>query len=370
MSEPIQNISRETIAAIVNLISPYVSVNHELLFGALFASEIDLSPVRALVQKQAHVGNTALVALIEHGLAKQLDFVHPNWTEQTIIEITRKIAQSGNVTWYCKLLNREQPLYIRQSNKFIFLEHYPEIETMALDFPIKAEIKVYTEPEDNFLALRKVLPNGLLSLRQVKAMPEDLRRAAAIQKLGDLTQAVFCDFETTGIGDNAEIVQYGIVQKDYGTSEHFHALIKPEEPELLTIPYKGKTAQSIHGISAEKLANEEAFPAIYETLKAFLHGKTVVTYGDFDIRILTQVCKRHGLEPIVPNRHIDLMQIYAEYHGEPSTFKHGDYKWQSLEAAYSQIAEKPLVGAHDALVDALAMQTIVSKMQSSIESED
>jgi DNA polymerase III epsilon subunit-like protein len=359
MSQPMPD--RETIAKILNIITPYVSLQHDNILGALLASDLDLAPIREAVKGQAHAGNAALIALVEHALAKQIDFVHPNWTEQTIIQIEKRVSQSNNITWKCDLLNRAQPLYIRQSNKALFLEHYPDIEGMALNFPYKAEIKVYTSPDGDFLKLEKVCPGGLLSYRRVTASSEaDKRKASARQKLANFYPAVYVDFETSGIGNNAEIVQYGIATVDYGAFDTLHSYIKPQEPELLSIPGKnGKSAQDIHGIKAERLAGEEPFPMHYESLKALLEGKTVVTYGDFDLRILNQVCERHSLPAIQPSRHINLMTIYAEYHGEEG-FVPGDYKWQTLEKAIEQVKGKPLVGAHDALVDALAMREIVT----------
>jgi DNA polymerase III epsilon subunit-like protein len=370
MSQP---IARETIALIINLLSPYMSVNYENVMAALFASDIDFASVREAVKNQAHVGNSALIALVQHGLEKQLDFIHPNWTEQTITSIEKRIAGSGNITWKCELLNRDKPLFIRQQNKALFVEHYPQIEDMALNFVHTAEIKVYTSPDGDFLKLEKVIPGGKLNYIKVTAdnlTAENTRRQAeAVHELGDLTTAAYADFESTCLGEKAEIVQAGLVIVDYGTCEKIKFLIKPEEPENLSLITKGKSAQDIHGISAEMLTNEKPFEEFYALLQKHIEGKTLVTYGDFDLKLLTQVCERHELAPIVPSRHVNLMSIYAKYHGEAG-FIPGDYKWQSLEAAYKQMTAEDFVGAHDALCDAEALQTIVLKMQSSIESAE
>jgi inhibitor of KinA sporulation pathway (predicted exonuclease) len=357
-----QTLSRETIAQIINLLVPYITVDYQNVMGALLASDIDITALRADVKNQAYVGNAALIALLEHGLAKQLKFIHPNWTQQTITSIEKTISQSGNITWKCTLLNREKFLYVRQTNKALFLVHYPDIEQLALNFPVKANITVYTEPDGDFLTLREVIEGGTMAYAKVVASSDDIRKASARAKLGNLKPASYVDFESTCLGANAEIVQYGLVIEDDGTAEKFLSLVKPEEPEWLSVVQKNdKSAQDIHGISAEMLISEKPFEEHYQLLKTHLHDKTVVTYGDFDLRTLSQVCARHELEAITPSRHINLMEIYAEYHGEAG-FRADEYKWQSLEAAYQQMTGNALAGAHNALNDAQAMREIIALM--------
>jgi DNA polymerase III epsilon subunit-like protein len=96
---------------------------------------------------------------------------------------------------------------------------------------------------------------------------------------------VFLDTETTGLDDDAELVEIAVVD-DTG-AVLFESYCRP------TVPVD-PGAQAVHGIGPEKLATAPAWPEIAERVRAALEGKTVVIFNsDFDTRILVQTATAH-----------------------------------------------------------------------------
>lgn len=101
-----------------------------------------------------------------------------------------------------------------------------------------------------------------------------------------MTEYVFLDTETTGLDDDAQVVEIAIVD-DTG-AVLFESLVRP------TVPVE-PGAQAVHGIGPEKLASAPAWPEIAGRVRAALDGKTVVIFNsDFDTRILAQTAAAHG----------------------------------------------------------------------------
>lgn len=91
---------------------------------------------------------------------------------------------------------------------------------------------------------------------------------------------VFLDTETTGLDDDAQVVEIAIVNADGAVI--FESYVKP------TVSVNPE-AQAVHGIGPEKLASAPTWPEIAEQVRAALEGKTVVIFNaDFDTRILLQ----------------------------------------------------------------------------------
>lgn len=286
------------------------------------------------------------------------DFIDPTWDKRRIIGIEHKKSSSDNPTWYLTVEGVEKPLYIRQSNKDIWLEHYPELETMEIgDVAETVDITCYTKPDDDkpeFMQTVKVIAGGTLKFPELSESAK--RKNEVSDELAESDDWTYIDFETTGLNPHDEIVQVGILQPD---GSQYDFLVKPLVPEkLLREGKNGKTASEINGITPQMLEDAHDFPHYYEQLKSALHGKKVASYSEFDIKRLNWVCEMHNLEPIVPEQHIDLIKPIAKYIGEPG-FKAGDYKWQTLENAYKTIFGVELEDAHSALADARALKSLV-----------
>jgi DNA polymerase-3 subunit epsilon len=101
-----------------------------------------------------------------------------------------------------------------------------------------------------------------------------------------MTEHVFLDTETTGLDDDAQVVEIAIV--DSTGAVLFESLVKP------TVPVDPEAA-AIHGIGPDRLASAPAWPEIADRVRAVLEGKTVVIFNsDFDTRLLQQTATAHS----------------------------------------------------------------------------
>lgn len=293
------------------------------------------------------------------------DFIDPSWTKRTIIGIEHKASNSGNPTWYCDVEGESKKLYIRQSNKDIWIEHYPDLEKMNLgDTAEKVDITCYTIPDGDFMKPVKVIAGGVFTLPDISASAQ--RKAQVVESLKDYQEWVFGDFESTGVNDDDEIVQVGLMLPN---GDLIDFLVKPNDPQkLLRVGKKGKTASEINGIIPEDLTNAKTFPEVYAQIREAIQNKPFATYSDYDLKTLNQVCAMHNLPQIVPSEHINLMPIIAKYIGEPNKFKSGEYKWQPLTDAYETITgNKDFEDAHNAMTDTIALRNIVLKIVNSLD---
>jgi DNA polymerase-3 subunit epsilon len=151
------------------------------------------------------------------------------------------------------------------------------------------------------------------------------------------------DTETTGLDEDAEIVQIAVLNPAAGAS--FQTLVKPQNP----IP-PGATA--IHGITDEMVQHAPDFTTVYQKLAEFLIDKTIVIYNaSFDTAMLSQTAARYGLEIYLKNTAC-AMEQYAAYCGVWNDYWKS-FKWQRLPA-----------GDHTALGDCLATLKIIKEMAS------
>lgn len=156
---------------------------------------------------------------------------------------------------------------------------------------------------------------------------------------------VILDTETTGLGDNAEICQIGILSH---TGEVLmNQLVKPCEP----IP---TSSSNIHGITDGMVLDAPTFDAIHEQLCEIIQDRAVVIFNaDFDSRIVNQVCRRHG-PPEAMNEaasvHCAMLQ-YAPFRGDWNEY-YGNYRWPKLAYAIDEFSIDLGDGKeHDAMTD-------------------
>jgi DNA polymerase-3 subunit epsilon len=126
---------------------------------------------------------------------------------------------------------------------------------------------------------------------------------------------VIFDTETTGFDPDDEIIQIGIINQAGDVVL-----------EQLVKPIKTVANSQYHGITNEMLADAPTFPEVYEQIKVTLGDKTVVAYNyATDSRMLEQVCRKHGLDPILPSATHCAMEEYAAFNGD----------WQNLDETES-----------------------------------
>ena len=154
--------------------------------------------------------------------------------------------------------------------------------------------------------------------------------------------AIVLDTETTGIGDQDEVIQLAAMTIDGAV-----------EKVQFFCPMKTKPstkAVEVHGLSWEKLRNKDHFGTVYPKLRTMLKGKSLVAYNAaFDSRLLEQTIRIAGLE-VFPTSWDCAMLKYAAYWGEINHRKRS-YRWHKLTVARERHNLEVDGEAHDALVD-------------------
>ena len=165
------------------------------------------------------------------------------------------------------------------------------------------------------------------------------------RRLLDRDDVLVLDTETTGLTENSEVLDIGILNTKGETL--LDAVVKPAG----RIP---KGASDVHGLTRSKLKAMDAQPwaAIHDKVMDLLvSAKLIVVYNaDFDYRMLEQTCRKAGLK-MQPARSkwICAMLDYAEFRGERTGY--GSFRWHKLGVAFKEETKRRPVGAHRALGD-------------------
>ena len=173
--------------------------------------------------------------------------------------------------------------------------------------------------------------------------------------------ALILDTETTGLGDDAEVVELALI--DCTGAVLLDTLVRPSGP----VPPE---AAAIHGITDAMLAEAPTWSEIHARFCGLVEGRQVVIYSrEFDVRVINQTARRYGLQaPQGFDLALDgsavhcAMQAYAGFYGAWSEEK-GRYRWQKLSTAADQQGVT-VTNAHRALGDCLMTLGVVRAMAS------
>ena len=125
-----------------------------------------------------------------------------------------------------------------------------------------------------------------------------------------MTDLVFLDFETTGLfaerlergpqkGRRDEVLEIGII--DAAGRTVINCLVKPVERQTW------KSAQKIHGISPNDVADAQTFEAVEREMVRAIEGKQCAIYNaPFDVRFMTEKAR------IAPAAFICVMQLFRK----------------------------------------------------------
>lgn len=118
-------------------------------------------------------------------------------------------------------------------------------------------------------------------------------------------EILYFDTETTGVDDDAEIIQFGIVNSHgkvlLDTLIQCEGVISPE-------------AQAVHGITKESLKNAPTWLDAHNAICTVLERADMIkAYNiQFDLRMLRQTAKRHGLKTPHFKKQRCVMKDYAK----------------------------------------------------------
>lgn len=164
---------------------------------------------------------------------------------------------------------------------------------------------------------------------------------------------VIWDTETTGLGEDDEILTFGGINAD---GEKFSLLIRPQQIARV------EAHQDVHGITIEDAAGGLDFVThAYPTLRSCLNDTIWVIYNaEFDTRMLEQMCLRYGQPPLLPLATVDAMQMFARFACEWDE-KKGRLRYFTLTeaAAYMGLEVETF---HTADADALTTLRLIQAM--------
>lgn len=169
------------------------------------------------------------------------------------------------------------------------------------------------------------------------------------------SNCLILDTETTGLGDDAEIVEITLI--DTTGKVLLNTLVKPRS----VIP---ESAIAIHGITNEMVADAPSWIKVCSKFYHLISGRKVVIYNsDYDTRLLEQTNENNWIvgpccveQPVFECA----MLAYAEFYGQKSS--RGGYKWQKLTAAAEQQGVKIEGTPHRALSDCLTTLGVIKAM--------
>jgi len=131
--------------------------------------------------------------------------------------------------------------------------------------------------------------------QQIKDLPdlppeEQILWAQLVLAMRDLA---FMEIDTTGLGEQDEIIRFTLVDSNLNTIDDF--LIQPTTSQL------SEEASHINGIRPEQLEREGLpIAQAWERIQAALVGRYVVSYSqEWDIKQLKAMAKRHNLPPVL-----------------------------------------------------------------------
>lgn len=158
---------------------------------------------------------------------------------------------------------------------------------------------------------------------------------------------VILDTETTGLGDDAEVIQIAVLAPRGATL--LDALLRPTTP----IP---PAATAVHGIDTAMTEPAVTYAQIHDVLAYVLSNKVVIAYNaGYDARLLRQTAHRHGIPPLDLTWECAMKQ-YARFAGRWSRRRH-DYAWQRLPLS-KRYKGRP----HQAIADCWATLELLERM--------
>lgn len=142
---------------------------------------------------------------------------------------------------------------------------------------------------------------------------------------GTADDVLVLDTETTGLGDDDEAVEIGVI--DVRGATVFETLLRSRKPI-------SPGAAAVNGMTEGMLTTAPKFPDIIPGLRQILAGKTVYIYhADFDCRILRQSAQAWDAPWSELFHPVCLREMYFEHRG-PGCPKTGKIRHRLTDAAH------------------------------------
>lgn len=166
--------------------------------------------------------------------------------------------------------------------------------------------------------------------------------------------AAILDTETTGLDEQAEIVEIAVVTCSGETL--LRTFVKPTKPIPASIT-------EIHGITDSMVADAPTWPTVQAELLQILEGlQLVIWHADYDLRLIEQSAAAHSIE--APELHAECAQsTYKHFWREPGD-EPGSVRRQRLTKAAAQQGVEILGQEHRAEVDCQTTRGIIAAMAS------
>ena len=182
---------------------------------------------------------------------------------------------------------------------------------------------------------------------------EQDRRAAIAQAQIELNKKpIYLDTETTGLKDTDQIVEICLLEHDGSIA--FQSLVKP----TVKIP---PDATRVHHITDAMVSTAPTWPEIWPQVETMLTTRRIAIYNaEYDLRLMQQSHRAHGLVWSAPISHFCIMKLYAQFRGDWNS-RTGNYRWYSLDDARWQCG-LDLPNAHRAHADTLLARAVLNFM--------
>ncbi|BCC56609.1 3'-5' exonuclease [Bacillus cereus] len=255
---------------------------------------------------------------------------YKNWNEipknlATKTELGREgLKPHGQVvaTYYKRSARKYIDLY--NKNEAIPKRKMSEKQQFALEKAREKSIQQRTCTRcEHTVQHKNKLENGLCStciknLAEIQRIEE--QRASCAKLINNIflnkSQYLVLDTQTTGLGENDEIVEIAVTDLDGKTL--LNTLIKP------TISISND-AIMVHGITDEMVEKGQPWSDVHNQLCTIVADKKILIYNaEFDMSMMRQTCLAHNIEPLNFKSRC-IMELYATYMDSE--------RWYSLEEA-------------------------------------
>ncbi|MDQ0255650.1 DNA polymerase-3 subunit epsilon [Evansella vedderi] len=266
-----------------------------------------------------------------------------------------------------KLVPNEIRATVYQRKNNVYINLYDVSEAKKRKEPTERQLKAIEKAREALIAkktcpkckglLPYILDGGLCEICiEQEWMKKQSERASKMCKdwMVNKEKYLILDTETTGLGNDDEIIELGIINLNGQTI--FHSTFKPSKP------IEG-AASEVHGLTDEMLQDCPLWPIKWQEIQKVISNKTLLIFNsNFDIRMIERTNCKYNIESILPVS-ICVMETYAKY--AESYYYNGKLQWISLQRAIDYEGIN-IVQQHTAVDDCILTLKLINVMANNI----